>query len=282
MQPSSSDPNLIVHVDRSTLQQLIVKLLQRKGMFAAEGEIVAERMIEADLLQRFGDGSGTLPEYLDAMDLGDIDPRARVITVSETPATAVLDGSTGMGHVATTKATAMAIEKAISVGIGTVVVKNSRPCGDLGGIASLAARQGLLGLVTTSFDDGGNDPVQSQDFAWSIPSSGQSAPLIHRQRSQAIDASLAMLCRVLSTGLAGAGAAPRKRKTVRVANVVDYGVIAVSPNTIGTKDEFAAMCQSISSTSGDGSLNEATVPLKKDDASRLAELAAKIKFPVSW
>lgn len=282
MEPSDSDPASIIQVDRSTLHQLIVKLLQRKGMFAAEGEIVAERMIEADLLQRFGEGTGTLPEYLDTMDLGDIDPRARVITVSETPATAVLDGSTGMGHVAITKAVAMAIEKANSVGIGTVFVKNSRPCGDLGGIASLAAKQGLFGLVTTSFDEAGNNPFHNHDFAWSIPSPDHSAPRIHRQRSHSVDASLAILCSVLSTGLSGAGASSRKRKAVRAANTVDYGVIAVSPDKIGTKEAFMVMCQSNSSTASDSSLNETTVPLKQADARQLAELAAKIKFAVSW
>lgn len=282
MEPSSSDPTLIVEIDRSTLQQLIVKLLQRKGMFAAEGEIVAERMIEADLLQRFGDGTGTLPEYLEAMDLGDIDPRARLITINETAATAVLDGSTGMGHVANTKATAIAIEKANSVGIGTVVIKNSRPCGDLGVIANLAARQGLLGLVSTSFEEGGSDPLNHHDLAWAIPSPAQSAPLIHRQQSQQIDASLAMLCRVLSTGLSGAGALPRKRKSVRVANSVEYGIIAVSPDKIGTKDAFLAQSQSISSTASNRPADSVTVPLRQTDASRLAELAMKIKFPVSW
>jgi LDH2 family malate/lactate/ureidoglycolate dehydrogenase len=282
MEPSGLDPASIVRVNRSTLHQLIVKLLQRKGMFAAEGEIVAERMIEADLLLRFGDGTGTLPEYLDAMDLGDIDPRARIIIVSETAATAVLDGSTGMGHVATTKAVAMAIEKANAVGIGTVFVKNSRPCGDLAGIASLAAKQGLFGLVTASFPEGGNASVHNHDVAWSIPSLDQSTPRIHRQQSQNIDASLAILCSVLSTGLSGAGASPRKRKAVRAANTVDYGIIAVSPDKIGTKEAFMTMCQSLSPTASESSLNETTVPLKQADASQLAELATKIKFPVSW
>ena len=108
MDSSSPDPASVIQADRATLQQLVIKLLQRKGMFVAEAEIVAERMIEADLQQRPGDGAGSLPEYLEAIDLGDIDPRARLITVSETPAIAVLDGSSGMGHVGTTRAMLMA------------------------------------------------------------------------------------------------------------------------------------------------------------------------------
>lgn len=282
MEPSCSDSTLVIEVDRPTLHQLIVKLLQRKGMFAAEGEIVAERMIEADLQRRFGDGAGTLWEYLDAMDLGDIDPRARVITVNETAATAVLDGSTGMGHVAATKAVLMAIEKANAVGTGTVVVKNSRPCGDLGGIASLATRQGLLGLVTTSFDEGGNDPSTNHDLAWSIPSTDPATPLTHRQQSRNASPSLQLLCGVLSASLSGSGSTSRKRKAVRAANSVDYGIIAVSPEKMGTREAFIASLYSVSSPPIPLPLNGSTVPLQSSDASRLAELAAKIKFPVTW
>ena len=190
--------------------------------------------------------------------------------------------NTGMGHVAATKATAMAIEKANSVGIGTVVIKNSRPCGDLGGIASLAARQGLLGLVTTSFDQQGNDLLHHHDLAWAIPSPNHATPLIHRQQSQQGDASLALLCSVLSTGLSGAGASPRKRKAVRVANMVDYNIIAVSADKIGTKEAFLAICQSISAPITERPANSPTVPLKQSDATQLAELATKIKFPVTW
>src|SRR5258705_13008533 len=87
------------------------------------------------------------------MDLGDIDPRARTITLHDTPAAALLDGSTGIGHVAATRAMLLVMEKARAVGTGTVVVRNSRLCGDAGGIARLAAEAGLIGLVTNSFTE---------------------------------------------------------------------------------------------------------------------------------
>lgn len=280
MESSSSDSNLVIEVDRIELQQLIVKLLQRKGMFAAEGEIVAERMIEADLQRRFGDGTGTLAEYLEAMDLGDIDPRARLITVNETAATAVLDGSTGMGHVAATRAVMMAAEKANAVGTATVVVKNSRPCGDLGGVASLAARLGLVGLVTTNFEEGGNDSGANHDLAWSIPSADQTAPIVHRHLSRGVAPSLQMLCGVLSASLSGA--AQRKRKAVRVANSVDYGIIVVSPEKMGTRAAFMESLHFEPSPPVAVQLNCATVPLQAADAKRLSDLALKVKFPVSW
>jgi LDH2 family malate/lactate/ureidoglycolate dehydrogenase len=285
MDTSNPDPASLVYVDRATLQQLAVKLLQRKGMFAAEAEIVAERMIEADLRQRPADGTGSLAEYLEAMDLGDIDPRARTLTVSETPAIAVLDGSTGMGHVAATRAMLMCVEKAIAVGTGCVSVRNSRLCGDLGGIVRLAANQGLIGLITTSFDEGESGAADEINMAWAIPAPDGAVPLVERGRSRHPDGELSILCSVLSAGLAGADPHPRKRKAVRVANTVEYGLMAVSPDKFGTRDAFHAKWKPLwsndAATGGDPAA-ATTVPLQSSVAGRLAELAAKTKFAVSW
>ena len=115
---SDAESSSMMRVDRANLTQLILKLLQRKGVFASEAEIVVSRLIEADRCGQFADGVGSLPQYLDAMDLGDIDPRARIITLSDTPASAFFDGSTGIGHVAATRAMLLAIEKARIVGTG--------------------------------------------------------------------------------------------------------------------------------------------------------------------
>jgi len=273
---SASSP--VIQVDRATLQQLIVKLLQRKGMFVAEAEIVAERMIEADCDGRPEDGAGSLPEILDAMDLGDIDPRARVITVSETPAIAVLDGSTGLGHVATTKAMLMAVEKGAAAGTGTVVIRNSRPCGDLGAIARLAADRGYVGLITTSFAD-------SHDLlAWAIPASEGHRPLVERVRHEGLDGPLNRLGALLSAGLAGGAPLPHKRKAVRAANLVEYSLMAISLDLFGSKEAFAAKWQVTLGTdaSASGAESGSTVPLLQPDGQRLAELATKVKFPVTW
>lgn len=262
----SSDPHAVdsVQVDRGTLTQLVIKLLQRKGMFAAEAEKVADRMIEADLAKSPGSGVGSLPEYLEAMDLGDIDPRARLITVTETPGTAVVDGSTGMGHVATTRAMQMAMEKANAVGTGLVVIRNSRPCGDLGIIARLATSQGLIGLVMSSFGDS-----TDQTLAWS-PSTG---PIEHEGTS------LTQLSQILSAGLAGADPLPRKRKSHRAANVAEYALMAISPSAFGAKETLAAKWgMSAEITGSDATL----ITLSASDAKMLAELAAKIKFAINW
>lgn len=275
MDSSDHEPAAFTLVDRTTLQALVVKLLQRKGMFVAEAEIVAERMLEADLQQRFADGVGSLFEYLETMDLGDIDPRARVMSVHDAAATALLDGSTGMGHVAATNAMLMAIEKATAVGMATVVVKNSRPCGDLGGIALLAAKQGLVGLVISS----GSDLESSESVAWAIPTADGGSAIVRRQPGQGLDPLLVSLFGLLSAGLAGADPHPRKRKAARTANTVEYSVLAIHPEKLGTRDALFAKWGGVTTAAV---VESSTVPLQPADAQKLAGLAAKIKFAVNW
>mgnify|MGYP003337203535 CR=1 FL=1 len=93
-----------------------IQLLVKKGMFAVEAEMAADRLVEADLRGIHSHGSRALPRYIKAMDDGNIDPRASITTLCDTPAMAVLDGNQGMGHVVSTKAMQLAIKKAKAQG----------------------------------------------------------------------------------------------------------------------------------------------------------------------
>ena len=132
------------------LKELLVKIFVRMGMFEVEAEVVADRLIEADLRGIHSHGSRTAERYLEAMDMGDIDPRAQILTTIETPAIAVLDGSNAMGHVAATRAMELAIKKASEVGTGTVTVHNSHHFGAAGVYVLMAVEAGMIGYCTTN------------------------------------------------------------------------------------------------------------------------------------
>ena len=66
-------------------------VLVKQGMYAAEAEIVSRRLIEAELLGCTAGGLRWLPRIVSAMDVGDIDPRAEIVTVTDLPALAVLN-----------------------------------------------------------------------------------------------------------------------------------------------------------------------------------------------
>jgi hypothetical protein len=284
MDASKENPGPEIHIPRGTIHDLVTKLLQRKGMFVAEAEIVAERMIETDLQRTADEGTGTLPGYLEAMDLGDIDPRARIITVSEAAALAVLDGSSGIGHVAATRAMQLAIEKSRVVGTGSVIVKNSRPCGDLGTIARLAARAGSIGLVTTSFHEETGNPA-SFDLAWSVPAAEGREPIVGRENRQNLGNAGLFLCGILSSGLSGSDPAGRKRKGLREANVVEYCLQALDPSLFGVSSTLLEKWRSLTpneSANPAASTDQTTIGYSAAHGKMLSGLAAKIKFPVTW
>lgn len=286
MEPNSlnADAIAITRVDRASLTTLILKLLQRKGMFAAEAEIVSTRLIETDLCGLSAEGVGSLPQFLDAMDLGDIDPRARLITLRDAPAATLLDGSTGMGHVAATRAMLLAIEKARTVGTGTVVIKNSRLCGDVGVIARLAAEAGLIGFVTNSFAESVSHDAGDHALAWGLPTPDGSASLVIRDRSLNFGESSSLAIGLLSAGLAGGEPMSRKRKANRVANTVEHFVQAIDPDQFGSRETLLtkwgptlAARQLSSDVASNETAASDTVPLQAADVQVLLELAAKIK-----
>lgn len=281
MDSATSDSASFVRVERAALELVASKLLQRKGMFAAEAEIVVHRMIEADQSGRPQDGVGSLPAYLDAMDQGDIDPRARLITVTDAAAVAVLDGSTGMGHVAASRAMSLAIEKAKAGGIGNVIIRNSRPGCDLGTIAALAAGQGLIGMIHVSLDlDADGNP--HANIAWSVPAASGLKPLVSRSKRNELGDAMAFLYGTLCSGLAGVEMQPRKRKAVWVANVVEYSVTAISPERFGAADSLLEKWKTPEMVPVAEPTETPTVPLLLADAERLAGLATKIKLSLSW
>ncbi|MGE3317008.1 MAG: Ldh family oxidoreductase [Planctomycetaceae bacterium] len=173
--PHDSSQEIVVQP--KALFDLMVKMLVGKGMYAAEAEIGAARLIEADLRGIHSHGSRAISRYLAAMDTGDIDPRAEVLTVTETAAMAVLDGGLGLGHVAATKGMQLAIEKAKAVGTGTVAIRRGQHYGAAAVYAMMAAEAGMISYNTTSTGPatvapyGGRAPGTANNaFCWGVPS----------------------------------------------------------------------------------------------------------------
>lgn len=148
--PYPSDPAQETRVPVDALREFVIRVLVKKSVFQFDAQTTADRLLEADLRGLSGHGVRSLPGYVEIMDLGDIDPRARVLVEHETPAIARLDGSRALGQVAASKAMDLAIQKAQAVGTGTVVVHHSQHLGAASVYAVLAAKAGLIGFCTSS------------------------------------------------------------------------------------------------------------------------------------
>ena len=195
-----------------------------------------------------------------------------------------------MGHVATTRAMLVAVERATAVGTGTVLVKNSRPCGDLGGIARLAAHAGMIGITTTSFAIEQSAGASASDaLACAIPAAAGASPWVARASGEALGDVGSLLCGLLTTGLVGINTQSRKRKALNAANTVEYSLIAIDPEKFAPAGALSSIWQDRLSASAHFTAaivpDEAaasTILLRSDHARTLTELAAKIKFPVTW
>jgi hypothetical protein len=208
-----------------TLRSWMRRVLQRYGMFAADAELVIQRLLEAELRGRPQGGVALLEEIATAFDGGDIDPRARALTIQDTPAIAVLDGSTGVGQAGATRAMQLAVQKAQAVGVGVVVLTNSQPCGDVAGYAELAAESNCIGFCTTNagrathpLQSGGVPVFADHPQAWAVPA-GEGAWVACETTSDTADGTASpsgvlrgIISLLLTAGLAGTRLPSAKRK----------------------------------------------------------------------
>ncbi len=150
---SIGDLNVVemLPVNADALCDVSADLLVAAGLGEADATLAAEVLVTADL--RGVDTHGAvnlLPSYLASLRSGEAMIGAGIDTVCETPATATLDGGDVLGVVTAPKAMAVAIEKARNVGIGVVVVRNSRHLAMAGYHAMLALEHDMVGMCATS------------------------------------------------------------------------------------------------------------------------------------
>jgi len=116
-----------------------------------EAAIVAEVLITADKFGFDSHGVSRLkPIYYDRIKQGTQLPTTAFRIVKETPASAVIDGGNGMGHVTAYRAMELAISKARKYGIAMTAVRNSTHYGIAGYYPLMAVKAGMIGITGTN------------------------------------------------------------------------------------------------------------------------------------
>lgn len=346
------DPGQEVTVPAEGLTDLLRQMLVKKGMFAAEAKVGAQRMVEADLRGIHSHGSRAIARYLADIDHGGIDPRATILTEVDTPAVAVLNGGAGLGHVAATRGMQLAIRKAKDVGTGTVAVRHSQHFGAAGVYAMLAAEAGMISFCTTSTGPatvaafGSTVPATANNAqAWGVPSR-QGPPFVldmacaevawgridslklyggQMPEGWALDADgqpttdphaaktllpaagargygLAFLSSVLAGPLVGQRMPLHKTWSI-AKDGSEHFFYCINPAVFGDADQFFAELDSTSAEIRElppaagtdrvklpGELEyeraakwrEAGIPIHRDHAAKLAELAEEMQLTVPW
>ena len=175
---------MTVRVPAELVHRQILTVLTAWGMPRDLAETTAGVMVETDLRGVDSHGINMLRQYDETFRRGALNVRARPKLLRDRPASALLDAGHGLGHPVSVEAMTRAIEKARSCDIAMVCVVNSHHFGAAGHYAELAARAGMIGLVTTSsrsitmVPTRGLEPVLGTNpFALAAPA-GRHPPLV--------------------------------------------------------------------------------------------------------
>jgi len=131
-------------------KQLAIDILTSAGVPPEHAAITAEQLMLADLRGVDTHGLMRLPNYIQRMRNGELEPAVEPVVERETPGTATVDGRHGLGQVVSHFSMSLAIAKARETGVGAVTAKNSSHFGAAAGYPILASEHGCLGVTTTN------------------------------------------------------------------------------------------------------------------------------------
>ena len=168
----------------SAVSGLIVDAMLKSGVPAADAAKIAELMVEADLTGADAHGVFRLPQYINRLKLKSTNARPNIKVERTAPATALVDGDNGMGHLVVARAAETAIELAKECGVAWVGCRMSGHAGAAGVYAALPLKADMIGLYSAVANAnhmplaGGAEPLLGTNpLAIAIPA-GEEPPLV--------------------------------------------------------------------------------------------------------
>jgi LDH2 family malate/lactate/ureidoglycolate dehydrogenase len=141
-------PDAAVTVSIAELREFVIATLRQTGLGQADSAITADALVETDALGVFTHGTKLLAGYLRKLRGGGYRPGATPRIEREGASWALIDGESGLGQVGGVFAIHTALAKARETGMAYVGLRNTGHIGAAGYYATLAARQGMIALVT--------------------------------------------------------------------------------------------------------------------------------------
>lgn len=137
-------------VSADQLARQVHGLLSAWGVPDVQAQSIVRVMMYADLRGIDSHGILMLSLYNDFRRQGRLVMAPDVRVVRDRAATVLIDGAGGLGHYPSEMAMASAIKKSREFGVGIASVRNSHHYGSAGAYASMAAREGLIGLSVSA------------------------------------------------------------------------------------------------------------------------------------
>ena len=178
------DTKVSGRIPLAAANSLIVDAMTKCDLSAADAGKVAELMLEADLAGADAHGIFRLPQYVARLQLGSTNPRPTIKVERSAPATALVDGDNGMGHLVVARAAETAIELARECGVAWVGVRMSNHAGAAGVYASLPLKADMIGVYSAVANanhmplaGGAETVLGTNPLAIAIPA-GEEPPLV--------------------------------------------------------------------------------------------------------
>src|SRR5262245_62678089 len=109
-----------VRIPTKAVTGLIVDAMTKVGVPKDDAARIAELMLEADLVGADAHGVFRLPQYVQRLKLRSTNPRPNITVNRSAPATALVDGDNGMGHLVVARAAETENELASECGVAWV------------------------------------------------------------------------------------------------------------------------------------------------------------------
>jgi LDH2 family malate/lactate/ureidoglycolate dehydrogenase len=162
-------------VDHDELTGLGTRIFITCGLGEEDARIISESLVRSDARGVKSHGVVRIPSYIQMFRDGDFGTDTTLVTLKETPVSAVLDAGNAPGAVVSKKCCEITRKKAKKIGMAMTVVRNSNHFGEAAYWSLLLAQKDMLGFVTTNSistvaaPNGISRAIGSNPFSWAVP-----------------------------------------------------------------------------------------------------------------
>ncbi|MEP7206425.1 MAG: malate/lactate/ureidoglycolate dehydrogenase [Casimicrobiaceae bacterium] len=134
------------NISAAKLVAFVAAIMHGAGCNSREAEMVARRLVDANLVGHESHGVLRVGKYLEWVQEGILCPNQAPTVVFESDTIAIVDGNRGFGQVIGEFATNLGIEKAAKTGIALIGLRNCGHLGRVGDWAEIAAKAGQVSI----------------------------------------------------------------------------------------------------------------------------------------
>ncbi|MBX6321813.1 MAG: Ldh family oxidoreductase [Rhodospirillaceae bacterium] len=137
-------------IEPGALRACVEAIFRACGMGRDDAALLAGALVAADQRGIHSHGTLRVPDYVEKLTVGGVDPRGRPRIVREQGAALVVDGGNAMGQIAAAFAMTAAIERARHNAVAVAAVRGSNHCGAMDHWAMMALPHDMIGIAMTN------------------------------------------------------------------------------------------------------------------------------------